>query len=81
VLKLPADFTLAADKMEDSQEFTTLPSGTGETKWIRAVDLLPGTPSIVRSATIFVKGGAAPSAAPAPGACSRSGSPVRTRAT
>jgi hypothetical protein len=65
MLKLPADFTLAADKMEDSQEFT-LPSGTGEAKWIRAVDLLPGTPSIVRSATIFVKGGAAPSAAPAP---------------
>ena len=42
------------DKMEDSQEFT-LPSGTTEARWVRAVDLLPGTPSIVRSATIFVK--------------------------
>ena len=54
-LKLPAEFTLAADKMEDTQEFT-LPTGTTEARWVRAVDLLPGTPSIVRSATIFVKG-------------------------
>jgi hypothetical protein len=65
-LKLPADFTLAADKMEDTQEFT-LPSGTTEARWVRAVDLLPGTPSIVRSATIFVKEPAAPpAAAPSP---------------
>ena len=53
-LTLPADFTLAADKMEDWAEFT-LPSSTTEARWVRAVDLLPGTPSIVRSATIFVK--------------------------
>jgi hypothetical protein len=53
-LKLPADFTLAADKMEDTQEFT-LPANTTAVRWIRAVDLLPGTPSIVRSATIFLK--------------------------
>jgi len=54
-MKMPAEFTLAADKMEDTQE-VTLPSGTTEARWVRAVDLLPGTPSIVRSATIFVKG-------------------------
>jgi hypothetical protein len=53
-LKLPADFTLAADKMEDWQEFT-LPAGTTDARWIRAVDLLPGTPSVVRSATIVVR--------------------------
>jgi mono/diheme cytochrome c family protein len=64
-LKMPAEFTLAADKMEDTQEFT-LPTGTAEVRWIRAVDLLPGTPSIVRSATIFVKGGSARTAAAAP---------------
>jgi len=65
-LKMPADFTLAADKMEDWQEFT-LPTGITETRWVQAVDLLPGTPSIVRSATIFVKGaGAKAAAAPAP---------------
>ena len=66
-LTMPADFTLAADRMEDSQEFT-LPTGTAEARWVRAVDLLPGTPSIVRSATIFVKsaGAQATAAAPAP---------------
>src|SRR5262249_16879459 len=53
-LALPAEFTLAADKMEETQEFT-LATGTSEPRWVRAVDLLPGTPSIVRSATIFVK--------------------------
>jgi len=66
-LKMPAEFTLAADKMEDWQEFT-LPTGTTEARWVRAADLLPGTPSIVRSATIYVKSAAPPaaSAAPAP---------------
>ena len=64
-LKLPADFTLAADKMEDTQEFT-LPTGTTEPRWVRAVDLLPGTPSIVRSATIFVKEAGGQTAGPAP---------------
>jgi hypothetical protein len=53
-VKMPAEFTLAADKMDDTQEFT-LPTGTTEARWVRAVDLLPGTPAIVRSATIFVK--------------------------
>jgi hypothetical protein len=59
-LALPAAFTLAADKMEDTAEFT-LPTGTTEAKWVRAVDLRPGTPAIVRSATIAVKDAAAPS--------------------
>jgi hypothetical protein len=53
-LQLPADFTVAADKMEDTAEFT-LATGTTESRWVRAVDLLPGTPSIVRSAVISVK--------------------------
>ena len=64
-LPLPAEFTLAADKMEDWQEFT-LPSGTTEARWVRAVDLLPGTPSIVRSATIVVKHAGGPATGPAP---------------
>jgi hypothetical protein len=53
-LQLPADFTVAADKMEDTAEFT-LATGTTESRWVRAVDLLPGTPSIVRSAVISIK--------------------------
>ena len=70
--QLPAEFTLAADKMEDTQEFT-LPAGTTEAKWVRAVDLLPGTPSIVRSATIVVKDAAA-------GVAVRPGAGTRARA-
>ena len=65
-LRLPTDFTLAADKMEDTQELT-MPTGVAEPRWVRAVDLLPGTPSIVRSATIVVKGAPATDAsAPTP---------------
>jgi hypothetical protein len=41
--------------MEDIHEFT-VPTGFTEAKWVRAIDLLPGTPAIVRSATISLKG-------------------------
>jgi hypothetical protein len=68
-LQMPAEFTLTADKMEDTHEFT-LATATPEARWVRAVDLLPGTPSIVRSAIVFVKADAAqdapPASAPAP---------------
>jgi hypothetical protein len=53
-LPLPSEFTVAADKMEDWHEFA-VPIGTNEPRWVRAVDLLPGTPSIVRSATISLR--------------------------
>ena len=55
-LPLPATFTLSADKVEDTQEFT-IATGTTEARWLRAVDLLPGTPAIVRRATIALKDG------------------------
>ena len=65
-LRLPSEFTVAADAMEATQEFT-LATGLTEPRWVRAVDLLPGTPSIVRSAVVYVKGtGAAASGAAAP---------------
>jgi hypothetical protein len=64
-LPLPAEFTLAADKMDDTQEFT-IPTGLNEPRWVRAGDLLPGTPSIVRSAIIYVKNQQAPTSAVAP---------------
>ena len=54
-LPLPSEFTLGPDKMEDTQEFN-LATGTTEARWVRAVDLLPGTPAIVRSAIVFAKG-------------------------
>jgi len=58
-LRMPAEFTVAADRMEDTQE-VTLATGTTEARWVRAVDLLPGTPSIVRSAVISLKAAPAP---------------------
>ena len=53
-LSLP-EFAVAADKMEDTQEFTVR-AGNAEPRFVRAVDLLPGTPSVVRSAVVSVKG-------------------------
>ncbi len=64
-LPLPAPFVVAADKMEDSHEFT-IATATTEPRWVRAVDLLPGTPSVVRSALIYVKSSTAASTEPAP---------------
>jgi len=54
-LPLPSPFEIAADKMEDSRELT-MATGLTEARWIRAADLLPGTPAIVRSAVIALKG-------------------------
>jgi hypothetical protein len=61
VLPLPSEVTVPADTIEHTQEFT-LPTGTRDERWVRAVDLLPGTPAIVRSATIAVKIGASTAA-------------------
>jgi hypothetical protein len=59
-LPMPSEFAFAADKMEDTQEFT-IQTGTKEARWVRAVDLLPGNPTVVRSAVVYLKGaGAAP---------------------
>ena len=54
-LPLPNEFALAGNKQEDSAEFV-VPTGFTERKWLRAVDLLPGTPAIVRSATVQLRG-------------------------
>jgi hypothetical protein len=54
--KLPLpESSIAADKMEDTQEFTVA-AGNKEPRFVRAVDMLPGTPAIVRSAVVSVKG-------------------------
>ncbi|HZP48844.1 MAG TPA: hypothetical protein VFB07_09935 [Vicinamibacterales bacterium] len=55
-LALPA-FALAPDAMEQVQEFTVA-AGNGEPRFVRAVDLRPGTPAVVRSAVVSVKGAA-----------------------
>ena len=53
-----------------------------EPRWVRAVDLLPGTPSIVRSAVISVKGAAPPATAASPRrtTCWRAGCRAGSRA-
>jgi hypothetical protein len=53
-LRMPGDFTVGADRMDATHE-VVLATGTTEPRWVRAVDLLPGTPSIVRSAVIAIK--------------------------
>lgn len=56
------EITLDPDTNEITKEFTVA-TGSTETKWVRAVDLLPGTPAIVRDAIVSIRrqptGGAA----------------------
>lgn len=53
VLKLPETVTLPADRSEDIREFVITPA-VG-TKWIRAVDVRPGSAAIVRNVTVAMK--------------------------
>ncbi len=57
-LKLPmeSDYTLAADKTEETKEFV-IATGLKESRWVKAVDLLPGAPEIVRNASITLDDG------------------------
>jgi hypothetical protein len=48
--------TLAAETREETVEFT-VSTGLNEPRWLRAVDLLPGAPAIVRNALIWLEGG------------------------
>ena len=76
-LELPlSEVTLPADTPERTQEFS-LPTAAWSSRWVRAVDFVPGTPAIVRSATVFVKPRRRPlptAARSRPSACSRAGS-------
>ena len=53
-LPLPNEFTLSAGQQDEVAEFT-IPTGFSERRWLRAVDIAPGTPSMVRSATVRLK--------------------------
>ncbi len=54
VLPLPAEFEMPAGTSEETREFT-VPTHTTEARRVRAVDLLPGTPAIVRHATVAIR--------------------------
>jgi hypothetical protein len=53
VLRPASDFVMPADVQERVEEFTLDP-GMTETRWLRAVDVLPGDPSVVRRATVSI---------------------------
>jgi hypothetical protein len=57
-LPFPNEFTLPANKQEDVVEFV-VPTGFTQARWLRAVDLAPGTPAVVRSATVQIRSAAA----------------------
>jgi hypothetical protein len=53
-LPFPNEFTMPANKQEDLAEFV-VPTGFSERRWLRAVDMAPGTPAMVRSATVQIR--------------------------
>jgi hypothetical protein len=55
-LPMPQPFTLGPSMMQASNE-VTIPTNFTEDKWVKAADLLPGVPSMVRRAYISVEGG------------------------
>lgn len=64
LLPLP-EFTLGADMQEQVAEFAIVPNGPPDgaprtERRLRAIDLMPGTPAIVRSATVDVRPDAGP---------------------
>jgi hypothetical protein len=55
-IKMDAAHTVPAGTMEENCEFE-LPTGLTETKWVKAVDLLPGVTSMVRDAVVTIENG------------------------
>jgi hypothetical protein len=57
-LALPMDaaHTVVAGALDELCDFS-LPTGLGGTRWVKAIDLLPGSASIVRDAVLGVEGG------------------------
>jgi hypothetical protein len=53
---MDAEHTLVPGTIEETAELS-LPAGVTGTKWVKAADLIPGNPSIVRSAVISVENG------------------------
>lgn len=54
VLPMPSEVTIPADTQEHVAEFVVRPD-LASRRLVRAVDLAPGTPAIVRSATVIVR--------------------------
>jgi hypothetical protein len=56
VLPLPVATTLAAGELEHTVD-VVVPTSFSTARWLRAADLMPGTPSMVRQATISIDQG------------------------
>jgi hypothetical protein len=56
VVSMESEYTLGANAVEETKDFS-IPSGITEVKWVRAADLLPETPTMVRDAIISVDDG------------------------
>jgi hypothetical protein len=56
VVSMESQHTLAANDVEEKKDFS-MSSGITEVKWVRAADLLPETPTIVRDAIVSVENG------------------------
>jgi len=55
-LQMPKDHTIGPSVVEDDLD-VMIPTKLAEEKWVKAVDLLPGNPSLVRRAFISVENG------------------------
>ena len=55
-LAMPTEHVVAPGTIEETSEFSLAPNVTS-TKWVRAADLMPGTPSVVRDAIISIEQG------------------------
>ena len=55
-LAMERDHTVIASTPEETADFS-LPTNVPDMKWVKAADLLPGTPSMVRDAVISIENG------------------------
>ncbi|MGE0451285.1 MAG: hypothetical protein AB7Q29_17060 [Vicinamibacterales bacterium] len=55
-LQMPEPFALGPGTMQASTE-AVIPTGLTEEKWVKAADVLPGVPSMVRRAFVSLEGG------------------------
>lgn len=60
-LPFPAEYRLEPDTMEETRDFI-IPTDFGGPRWVRAVDVLPGTPAVVRDVVVYLKPRQVPSA-------------------
>jgi len=55
-LATESDYTMPAGETEQTRDFV-ISTGLGQQRWLKAVDLLPGAPEIVRNASISLENG------------------------